>query len=56
MESRTSEELCQELDQRLTEALEMTFPASDPIALREDTLPEDRGDDPDAEPETSQGR
>ncbi len=52
MESRYPQETPEELEERLNEALDETFPASDPIAVHR----EDRGDDPDAESKTSQGR
>jgi hypothetical protein len=52
MQSRLPEETPEELEERLNEGLDETFPASDPVAVHR----EDRGDDPDAEPKTSQGR
>ena len=52
IESHPHEETPQELEERLNEGLEETFPASDPVAVHH----EDRGDDPDAEPKASQGR
>jgi hypothetical protein len=52
IESKPREETQAELDERLNEALDETFPASDPVAVHR----EDRGDDPDAESQTSQGR
>jgi hypothetical protein len=52
MESKAPPETREELEERLNEALEETFPASDPVAVHR----EDRGDDPDAESQTGQGR
>ena len=53
IESTPHEETPEELDERLDEALDETFPASDPVAVHhEDT----RGDLPDVESETGQGR
>ena len=40
------------LEALLDEALDEGFPASDPVAVHR----EDRGDDPDAESQTGQGR
>jgi hypothetical protein len=52
IESRRPQETPDELEERLNEALEETFPASDPVAVHR----EDTGDDPDAESQTGQGR
>jgi hypothetical protein len=52
IESTPPKETPEELDERLNEGLDETFPASDPVAVHR----EDRGDDPDAESKTSQGR
>jgi hypothetical protein len=52
MESTPRKETPEELDERLNEGLDETFPASDPVAVHR----EDRGDDPDAESKTGQGR
>ncbi len=52
IESNPTPETPEELEERLNEGLDETFPASDPVAVHR----EDRGDDPDAESKTSQGR
>jgi hypothetical protein len=46
------EETPQELEERLNEGLEETFPASDPVAVHH----EDTGEDSDSEPRTGEGR
>jgi hypothetical protein len=51
-ESTPHEETPEELEERLNEGLDETFPASDPVAVHH----EDRGDLPDAESKTGQGR
>jgi hypothetical protein len=51
VESRSQPETPEELDERLNEGLDETFPASDPVAVHH----EDRGEDPDAESQTGQG-
>jgi hypothetical protein len=52
IESTPRPETPEELEERLNEGLDETFPASDPVAVHR----EDRGDDPDAESKTGQGR
>jgi len=51
-ESRPHPETPEELEERLNEGLDETFPASDPVAVHH----EDTGDVPDAESKTSQSR
>jgi hypothetical protein len=51
-ESTPHEETPEELEERLNEGLDETFPASDPVAVHH----EDKGDPTDAESKTSQGR
>lgn len=52
IEPTPPKETPEELEERLNEGLDETFPASDPVAVHH----EDRGDDPDAESKTGQGR
>ena len=51
-ESRPHPETPEELEERLNEGLDETFPASDPVAVHH----EDTGDVSDAESKTSQSR
>jgi hypothetical protein len=52
VESPPRPETPEELDERLNEGLDETFPASDPVAVHH----EDRREDPDAQSKTGQGR